>query len=312
MRFGVVPSSVRRDVLAWHGNAGQAWLDGLPQTVWRLTRLWSLRLDGPPYGGGSHSYVVPVRRDDGSQAVLKVIYRDGENHAEPTALRQYAGDGAVRLHEYDPQTGAMLLERAVPGNRLKSTRFFGHKTPQAAWRRIGIATGLYRRLWRPSASPEGYPELPRATETLDHWRREWGDPQGETRRGPGADRLDPALDLALDLCERLADPPELGIGNRDTHLGNIISAEREPWLVIDPKPYLAERAFDGGFLLFKLQHHGPHGGPDLLHAVAEGLGAEVERVRAWALLRAVDHLTEAGTDRDRDAAQATVTALATA
>jgi streptomycin 6-kinase len=309
MRFGVVPSSVRRDVLAWHGTAGQTWLDGLPLTVWRLTRRWSLRIDGPPYGGGSHSYVVPVRRDDGSQAVLKVIYRDEENLAEPTALHQYAGDGAVRLHEYDPQTGAMLLERAVPGNRLRSTRFFGHKTPQAAWRRIGIATGLYRRLWRPVDIPDGYPDLPRATaDMLDPWRRAYTDPDGQARRGPAADRLD----LALELCERLADPPELGIGNRDTHLDNIVSAEREPWLVIDPKPYLAERAFDGGYFLFMQQHHGPHSGTDLLHAVAEGLGADIERVRAWALLRAIEILAQTEGDRDRDATQATITALAAA
>lgn len=305
MRFGVVPSSVRRDVLAWHGTAGQAWLDGLPKTVWRLTRQWSLRIDGPPYGGGSHSYVVPVRRDDGSPAVLKVVYRDSENRAEPTALHQYAGDGAVRLHDYDPQTGAMLLERAVPGNRLKSTRFFGSRTPESAWRRIRIATGLYRRLWRPATVPDGYPQLPAATEMLDHWRREYGDPHGRARRSSGANRLD----LALDLCERLADPPELGIGNRDTHLENIVSAEREPWLVIDPKPCLAERAFDGGYFLFKQQHLGPHGGAELTHAVAEGLGADAERVRAWALLRAIDHLVETEHDRDRDAAQATVTAL---
>jgi streptomycin 6-kinase len=305
MRFGVVPSSVRRDVLAWHGSAGQAWLDGLPKTVWRLQRLWSLRTDGPPYGGGSHSYVVPVRRAGGEQAVLKVIYRDEENAAEPTALRQYDGDGAVRLYEYDPETGAMLLERAVPGNRLKSTRFFGHRTPEAAWRRLGIACGLYRRLWRPSADADGFPGLPAATDMLQEWKAEYGDAKGEARKGPAAHRLD----LALDLCDRLAEPPELGIGNRDTHLSNIVSAEREPWLVIDPKPYLAERAFDGGYLLYMLQHHGPHSGAELLHAVADGLGVDAERLRAWALLRAIDLLDETEGERDLAAAEATVAAL---
>lgn len=305
MRFGVVPSSVRRDVLAWHGSAGQAWLDGLPKTVWRLQRLWSLRTDGPPYGGGTHSYVIPVRRASGEQAVLKVVYRDGENAAEPTALRHYDGDGAVRLHEYDPETGAMLLERAVPGNRLKSTRFFGHRTPEAAWRRIGIACGLYRRLWRPVADLDGFPALPAAADMLREWKDEYGDPRGEARRGPASHRLD----LAVDLCDRLAEPPELGIGNRDTHLGNIVSAEREPWLVIDPKPYLAERAFDGGYLLYMLQHHGPHSGAELLHAVAEGLDVDAERLRAWALLRAIDLLAEAAGERDLAAAEATVAAL---
>ncbi|MCD0442903.1 aminoglycoside phosphotransferase family protein [Glycomyces sp. A-F 0318] len=297
MRFGVVPSSVRRDVLGWHGEAGQAWLDALPQTVWGLTRQWSLRIDGAPFGGGSHSYVVPVRRGDGGRAVLKVVYVDEENRAEPTALRAYDGDGAVRLYEYDREAGAMLMEHAVPGNRLKSTRFFGHRTPESAWKRIGIACGLYRRLWRPIDVPEGFPELPAATEMLDGWRAAFADASAETRRRVGEERLR----RGLELCDALADPPELGIGNRDTHLSNIVSAEREPWLVIDPKPYAAERAFDGGYFLFMQQLHGPHGGAGLLRAVAEGLGVDAERLRSWALLRFMDHLEETENDKHRAA-----------
>jgi len=308
MRFGVVPSSVRRDVLAWYGASGQEWLDGLPQAVWGLTRQWSLRVDGPPFGGGSHSYVVPVRREDGERAVLKVIYVDEENRAEPTALHAYSGDGAVRLHEYDAATGAMLLEHAVPGNRLKSTRFFGHRTPESAWKRIGIACGLYRRLWRPVEVPAGFPELPQATEMLDGWREAYENPDSETLQRVGEERLR----LALDLCEALADPPEIGIGNRDTHLGNIVSAERESWLVIDPKPYAAERAFDGGFFLFKQQLHGPHSGTELLRAVAEGLGVDTERVRNWALLRFIDHLADTLPDKDREAAAKAMQVLETA
>jgi streptomycin 6-kinase len=298
MRFGVVPSSVRRDVLGWHGEAGQAWLDALPKTVWGLTRQWSLRIDGAPLGGGSHSYVVPVRRDNGARAILKVIYVDEENRAEPTALRAYDGDGAVRLYDYDRETGAMLMEHAVPGNRLKSTRFFGHRTPEAAWRRIGIACGLYRRLWRPVEVAAGFPELPKATGMLDHWRASFAQASPQTRHRVGEERLR----RGLELCDALADPPELGIGNRDTHLSNIVSAEREPWLVIDPKPYAAERAFDGGYFLFKQQLHGPHSGTDLLRAVADGLGADAERIRSWALLRFMDHLDETGNDKHRAAA----------
>jgi streptomycin 6-kinase len=54
---------------------------------------------------------------------------------------------------------------------------------------------------------------------------------------------------------------------------------------------------------------GPHSGAGLVQAVAEGLGADAERVRSWALLRAIDHLTEVEGERDRAAAEATVAAL---
>ncbi len=30
----------------------------------------------------------------------------------------------------------------------------------------------------------------------------------------------------------------------DLHAGNVLSAGREPWLVIDPKPYLGDPAYD--------------------------------------------------------------------
>ncbi|MEU6860602.1 aminoglycoside phosphotransferase family protein [Glycomyces sp. NPDC046736] len=296
MRFGVVPSSVRRDVLAWHGADGQAWLDELPRTVWALARKWSLKLDVPAFAGGSQAYVVAARREDGSDAVLKVPYVDDENRAEATALRAYDGDGAVRLYDYDPSTGGILMERLVPGNRLKSTRFFGHRTPEAAWRRIGIACGLYRRLWRPVESFEGLPEIPNAADLVEAWIAAYRTAGPETLYRAGEETLRLGVELGEEL---LRETPELGLANRDTHLTNIVSAEREPWLLIDPKPCVAERAFDGGYFLFKQQVHGPHSGTDLLQAVAEGLGADAGRVRSWAMLRCVDQIVGADSDQER-------------
>ncbi len=49
----------------------------------------------------------------------------------------------------------------------------------------------------------------------------------------------------------------------DLHAGNVLAAEREPWLVIDPKPYVGDPAYD------ILQHSDqlsrpPPGDPDAL------------------------------------------------
>ncbi|MEO7963005.1 MAG: aminoglycoside phosphotransferase family protein [Gemmatimonadaceae bacterium] len=30
----------------------------------------------------------------------------------------------------------------------------------------------------------------------------------------------------------------------DLHAGNVLSSAREPWLVIDPKPFIGDRAYD--------------------------------------------------------------------
>ncbi|WP_051393172.1 aminoglycoside phosphotransferase family protein [Glycomyces arizonensis] len=289
MRFDPFPEGVRRAVHGWHADAGDRWLASVPGTVDRLMRDWALRRTGPPFEGGSHSYVLPVERADGTPAVLKVIYRDAENLAEPTALRAYGGDGAVELREYDAATGAMLLERAEPGAPLLEREFPGLGERAAARERVAIACGLYRRLWRAPAPPGEYPAYPKAADMLAAWEARFADPAAAL-----LDRLGREwAKRAAAWCAELRIPLEEGIANRDTHLGNIVSARREPWLLIDPKPYVAERAFDGGFLVFKQALHGPLGGAESVRAVAEDLGAEVERVRAWAALRGIDFACDA-------------------
>src|SRR5207249_5484062 len=42
---------------------------------------------------------------------------------------------------------------------------------------------------------------------------------------------------------------ELVVVHQDFHGGNVLRAEREPWLAIDPKPLVGERAFDVASLL---------------------------------------------------------------
>ncbi|MFD6283913.1 aminoglycoside phosphotransferase family protein, partial [Micrococcus luteus] len=77
---------------------------------------------------------------------------------------------------------------------------------------------------------------------------------------------------------------------RDTHLGNIVAAEREPWLLIDPKPCLGEAAFDAGFLIIIQVQTTPT--PAHARAVvvttARHLDVPIDRAGAWAFLRAIE------------------------
>ncbi len=288
MGFDPFPEGVRRAVHGWYADAGDRWLAGVPDTVDRLMRAWELRRTGAPFEGGSHSYVLPVERSDGMPAVLKVTYRDAENLAEPTALRDYGGEGAVRLYEYDPATGAMLLERAEPGTSLLEHEFPGLDERAAARERIAIACDLYRRLWHEPVPAGEYPVCPKAADMLAAWEARYVDPAARL-----LDRLGRRwVERAAGWCRELRDSPAEGVANRDTHLGNIVAGRREPWLLIDPKPYVAERAFDGGFFAFKQALHGPLGGGEVVRAVAEGLGVEVERVGMWAALRGIDFACE--------------------
>jgi streptomycin 6-kinase len=294
MPFAPLPEPLLRNHLDWFGDQGRDWLDALPGTVTRLATAWALRPAGAPFADGTTAYVLPVDRADGTPAILKIDRLDEQTRSESTALRAYDGDGAVRLLEHDPASGAMLIERARPGTALLHHDFPGSSRPAAARQRVAIACDLFRRLWRPLEPAPGHPEPPHATDLLKRWSERFERPAPETPPDLLAD-----LALGVSLCKALADPDAIGIANRDNHMGNILAAEREPWLLIDPKPVLAERAFDGAYFLFKQQFHGPLGGTELLHAVAEGLGADVERVRAWAMLETITLLatTEHAADR---------------
>jgi streptomycin 6-kinase len=296
MSFAPIPAAVRQRALDWHGDQGRVWLDALPATVNALAAAWDLRRAGAPFAGGTTAYVLPCDRADGTPAVFKLDLLDEENRSEPTALRAYDGDGAVRLLEYDPDSGAMLLERARPGTALLDHDFPGLSERAAARERFTIACDLFRRLWRAPGSATDYPDMPRAADLLKRW---------SDRFVTAADQSQPdiakILALGVDLCTALADAEAIGIANRDNHLSNVVTAEREPWLLIDPKPVLAERAFDGGYFLFKQQFHGPLGGTELLHVVADALGADLERVRAWAMLQTVAQIADSGSTPDRAA-----------
>jgi streptomycin 6-kinase len=72
----------------------------------------------------------------------------------------------------------------------------------------------------------------------------------------------------------------------DLHAGNILAAQREPWLVIDPKPYLGDPAFDPLQHLLNCERltSDPVG---LAHRMADLLELGPDRLVAWLFARCV-------------------------
>lgn len=173
-----------------------------------------------------------------------------------------------------------MLERLTPGAPLEA-----HPDRSEA---IGIVCGLLRRLWQ--AAPTDQPFVT-ASELASRWRRQL--PVRYERAGRPFERA--ALDAALAACEELARPAgPVTIANRDVHLGNVISAQREPWLLIDPQPVLGEPAFDLAYLAQDLLPRSPSAAE--LHAIVDRLTGELEvaasRVRQWMLVRMIDNALE--------------------
>jgi streptomycin 6-kinase len=76
--------------------------------------------------------------------------------------------------------------------------------------------------------------------------------------------------------------------HQDLHGGNVLRAEREPWLVIDPKPLAGEREFSIAPIVrsFELGHSRRH----VLHRLDRlcgELGLDRERARGWAIAQTV-------------------------
>lgn len=296
-----LPPEVESTIRTVFEERGEQWLRRLPEVVEKLRADWGLELIGDSFRGGTHSFVAPVRRADGSVAVLKVPVVDEENVGEPAGLFCYGGDGAVRMYDFDAATGALLLEWARPGTPLLPQPGFPslEGRPEHA-DKIELAGRLYRRLRRPPTGiPAKFPALPEAAAMVADWTVRFTHPKPEVAQVvPRA-----LLDRAATWCETLAVPDgPLLIVNRDTHLGNILAAEREPWLLIDPKPYLGEAAFDAGFLIMIRTQCAPtpeHARQVVRHT-AHALEIDPERARGWAFMRALEEIAWTVEDDEPD------------
>ena len=188
---------------------------------------WRLRVDGSPRCGMA-ALVLPVVCADGTAAALKLQPVDEESAGEPIALRAWGGDGAVRLLDHEPASGAMLLERLDPDRSLSTVR----DDIEA----LGILTRLLARLSSRSA-PTGLRKLGDVASAM----------LGQVPQAVGA--LPDARDRSVvDACaaavRELVDEPGDRLLHWDLHYDNVLAGEREPWLVIDPKPLVGDLGFE--------------------------------------------------------------------
>src|SRR5262249_54992256 len=157
-------------------------------------------------------------------AVLKLGMPHFEAVHELAGLRFWDGDPTVRLLDADGDLNAMLLERCEPGTHLRGL-------PEEE--QDVVIAGLLRRLWR--APPEPHAFRPLAEHTAA-WAAETR-AEAEPRADPGLVRE--GLRLFEELPRTAAAEVLL---TTDLHAGNVLRAEREPWLAIDPKPFVGDPA----------------------------------------------------------------------
>jgi streptomycin 6-kinase len=253
------------------------WVRALPQIVAGCARDWSLTL-GTLFEDATVSWVAPATRADGSRAVLKVAWPHPEAEHEGDALAFWDGVGAVRLLAQDRDRGALLLERCEPGRQLWDVAGEDEM--------LGIAAGVFAALWRPAPEDAGYPVL---IDDARRWAREL--PVAWERHGrPWPQAL---LDEAVSLCGELTvDPPAPVLCHQDAHGGNMLQ-NGDGWVVIDPKPIVAEPAFDLASALrdrrpwLARQPHPERVIARRLDSYADALGIDRARARGWGIVHAL-------------------------
>lgn len=72
----------------------------------------------------------------------------------------------------------------------------------------------------------------------------------------------------------------------DLHAGNVLHAQRRQWLVIDPKPFVGDRAYDATQHLFNCRERMLTAPDATIRRFADLLEVDDERVRLWMFARA--------------------------
>ena len=261
--------------------SGDVWLTRLPQLVDESLAEWDLNLDGDPMHGVC-ALVLPVQRVDGSKAVLKVTWPHVDAEHEHLALQRWAGHGAVRLLAANPGRWTMLLER------LNDRRDLTGVPIDEACRVIGE---LLRQL-----DHVALPQLSRLSGECGRLVKRLGSPPAAVPRR----FVEQARTLISDLVTDAAIDSRMV--HADLHFGNVLAADRQPWLAIDPKPLASDPAFAVTPALWNRWDEAVAGG-DLrghlrrrLSIICEAAGLDEERARAWSVMREMQNALSAVDD----------------
>ncbi len=298
MTLGLVPPDFAARVGAYPSDGylpGRDWVEALPGLLADLLDEWGLEPAGATLTG-SCSVALPVRPrgrgGDGpdrggavaagcsagpeagvGDAVLKVTWPHPEAAGEALALQAWDGNGAVRLLRADPRRFALLLERLHP-------RDLTTVDIDTACEVLGDLLATLRR--------PAHARVPTLAAYADRQATEL------RAAAPVIPRryLDQASRLAGELASESAGPRWLL--HTDLHYGNVLAADRCPWLAIDPKPMAGDVAFEvapalanradalgtGSTVRWALRRR--------LAMICERAGIDEDRARAWTIVREAD------------------------
>lgn len=230
-----VPDIVRNKAVA---VGAEEWFERLAALVQGLEDDWSIVV-GRPYEGGSEAFVAEATCGDGTPAVLKVLMpHTGDDPSNPsneaTALRLAGGDGCPVLYRYDPDRGALLMERL--GRSM-------YELGLPLSRRLELLCHTAARVWTPAADCG----LPTGAEKA-RWLADFIVTSWEELDRPCSEK---AVDHAL-ICasrrEQAHRSERSVLVHGDVHQLNALQSD-SGFKLVDPDGLLAEAEYDLGVLM---------------------------------------------------------------
>lgn len=268
-----LPEKFVRTMKESHGMRGEKWLAHLPFIIAELAARWQIMVE-KPFPNLSYNYVASCVGADKSEAVLKIGFpeEDSPIFNEAEMLKMFEGNGAVKLLRIDEQRHALLLEKLIPGAHLK-TIFRANET-----KAVDIAIQVLRKIKR-------NPPLKHNFIPLENWFR--GFQKAKNTNFPAQ-----AVNKACSFYNELTMEQKFLL-HGDFHHENILSAAREPFLIIDPKGIIGEIGYEISVFLnnhaWWLSYE-----PNLLEKLddavsrfAEAFAIEPQNLRKWAFAQAV-------------------------
>ena len=268
----VIPDDLARAAAA-EGRC--EWLAELPALVARIAADWQVDVGGPFLPGGATAWVAPALDPAGKEFVLKICWRHPEAVHEAAGLRAWAGAGAIRVFRAEELAEAtvLLLERCRPGTPLRALPPEQHDL---------VIAGLLRRLWiRP---PSGHCFRP-LSDMCDYWASRYEHRSAAERSCLEGPQATEGIRLLRELPRTGGDVMLL---HTDLHAGNVLAAEREAWLAIDPKPYVGDPAYDVTQHLFNGVFVEQVDVGAVARRMARLLDLDLGRILRWLFARAVE------------------------
>lgn len=211
---------LEQNMVGLFGEKGQRWIHQLPTLLEEIITRYRLS-DVTSFTNLTYNYVFKAQYH-GKHVVVKLSLDEESLSREYHALEAFSGHGALKVLE--KERALLILERAIPGDSLKSM------WPQHEHEAIHVAVDLIQKLHcAPTTKPSAFPSIHDWLKSID-----------KNLDAIPSEYLEKARSLKKYLLATTEEPKLL---HGDFHHDNILRHNGQ-WIAIDPKGVIGDPTVD--------------------------------------------------------------------